>query len=99
MADLIAVGNRVFAAHRDAQAALVRRGIAEGTVVPCDVDALMALIRALTDGLIVQRVMTDVALAPVHDFLWQRVLAPLKREPIAVHPIPDPDRPIEEARP
>lgn len=87
MEALIEVGNRVFEAHRRSQADAVRRGIDEGLVAPCDVDALMALVRALTDGLIVQRVMTDVPLAPVHQFLWDRVLAPLKR---AAAPSPTP---------
>jgi len=38
----------------------------------------MALIRALTDGLLLQRVMTGIDLAPAHDMLWSNLLAPLK---------------------
>ena len=59
MADIFAVGN-VFEAHRNAQAKLVREGIAQGTIRPCDVDALMTLIRSVTDGLLIQRVVTGV---------------------------------------
>ncbi|MFT5430685.1 MAG: hypothetical protein ACI9OJ_001361 [Myxococcota bacterium] len=79
LASMIAVGNRVFEAHRNAQTDDVRRGIETGLVRPCDVDALMALVRSVTDGLLVQRVMTGVPYAPVHNFLWTHVLEPLKR--------------------
>lgn len=90
MTALIDVGNRVFEMHRQAQASLVRAGIAAGTVAPCDVDALMAVLRAATDGLIVQRVMTGLVLAPVHGFIWQHVLAPLV---VDEPPSPTPPRP------
>jgi AcrR family transcriptional regulator len=80
MAQIIDVGNRVFEAHRKAAGELIRRGIADGTVAPCDPDAIVAMIRALTDGLMVQRVMTGVDVAPVHQMLWEHVLRPLKIE-------------------
>ncbi len=80
MKGFIKVGNAVFEAHRQAQVATVKQGIEDGIVHPCDVDALMALTRAITDGLLVQRVMTGVALEPSHDFLWDQILEPLKRE-------------------
>jgi TetR/AcrR family transcriptional regulator len=78
---IIEVGNRVFAPYRQAALDLIEEGVACGTVAPCDADALMALIRAVTDGLLVQRVMTGLELEPVHQFLWEHVLAPLKRQP------------------
>lgn len=78
---LIEVGNSVFEMHRQALAAHVKQGIDEGIVHPCDVDALMALMRSVTDGLLVHRVMTGLELAPVHQFLWDTVLRPLKRDP------------------
>ena len=78
MAEIMDVGNRVFDAHRHAAAALIRRGIDEGTVRPCNPDAVIATIRALTDGLMVQRVMTDLCVEPVHQFLWEHILRPLK---------------------
>jgi len=81
MAAIINIGNRVFEIHRQAQAERVRRGIDEGLVHPCDVDALMATLRAVQDGLIVQRVMLGLDLEPVHDFIWAQLLHPLKRNP------------------
>jgi AcrR family transcriptional regulator len=81
MAAIVDVGNRVFEPHRRAAADLLRQGIDDGAVAPCDVDALMAVIRGLTDGLLVQRVMTGIDLDRVHDFLWSHLLQPLKREP------------------
>lgn len=78
---LMEVGNRVFEPYRRAAADLLREGIANGTVAEHDADSLMAVIRALTDGLLVQRVMTKLDLAPVHDFVWTHLLQPLKREP------------------
>lgn len=81
MSEIIEVGNRVFEAQRRAAVQLLEDGMAAGTVAPCNAEALVNVIRALTDGLMVQRVMTDVDLAPVHDFLWTHVLNPLKRNP------------------
>lgn len=81
MAEIVDVGNRVFAPYRKAAADLIRAGVDAGTVAPCDADALIAVIRALTDGLLVQRVMTGLDLQRVHEFLWTHVLEPLKRTP------------------
>jgi TetR/AcrR family transcriptional regulator len=78
MAEIIDIGNRVFEAHRRAAADRIREGIREGTVAPCDADALVSLVRAVIDGLMVQRLMTGADLAPVHDLLWTHVLLPLK---------------------
>jgi len=80
MSEIIEVGNRVFEAQRRAAVKLLEDGMADGSVVPCDSEALVSVIRALTDGLMVQRVMTDVDLKPVHDFLWTHLLSPLKTE-------------------
>lgn len=78
---IIEVGNKVFAPYRRAALELIERGIEEGTVASCDASALMAVIRALTDGLLVQRVMTGLELLQVHEFLWSHLLEPLKRQP------------------
>jgi AcrR family transcriptional regulator len=78
MSEIIEVGNRVFEAQRRAAVKLLEEGMAAGSVAPCDPEALVNVIRALTDGLMVQRVMTGVDLAPVHDFLWTHLLSPLK---------------------
>ncbi len=80
MARIFDVGDRVFRAQRDAAKELVRAGIEDGTVAPCDPDALVSVIRALTDGLMVQRVMLGTELEPAHDFVWKHLLEPLKRE-------------------
>ncbi|MEZ4225395.1 MAG: TetR/AcrR family transcriptional regulator [Polyangiaceae bacterium] len=79
MAEIIDVGNRVFEAQRRANVRLLQDGMATGAVAPCDAEALVNVIRALTDGLMVQRVMTHVDLGPVHEFLWTHLLRPLKR--------------------
>jgi TetR/AcrR family transcriptional regulator len=83
MAEIIDIGNRVFEAHRRAAADRIREGIHDGTVAPCDADALVSLVRAVIDGLMVQRLMTGAELAPVHELLWTHVLRPLKRTPKA----------------
>ncbi|HJL17052.1 MAG TPA: TetR family transcriptional regulator [Sandaracinaceae bacterium LLY-WYZ-13_1] len=79
MAEIIDVGNRVFEPHRRAAADAIRAAIDEARVEPIDADALIALARAVTDGLMVQRVMTGLDLAPVHRLLWERLFSPLKR--------------------
>ncbi|HSQ63009.1 MAG TPA: helix-turn-helix domain-containing protein [Polyangiaceae bacterium] len=83
MDEIIAIGNRVFEAHRLAAADRIREGIRKGTVAPCDADALVSLVRAVIDGLMVQRLMIGADLAPAHEFLWTHVLLPLKRKPKA----------------
>jgi AcrR family transcriptional regulator len=79
LAAIIEVGNRVFAPYRQAAADAIRAGIEAGTVAPCDPEALIALVRAVIDGLLVQRVMSGLELEPVHDLLWEHLLRPLKR--------------------
>ena len=78
LAEIIAVGDAVFAPYREASIKTLEEGMASGLVRPCDPRALMATIRALTDGLLVQRVMTGIELAPVHSFIWAHLLEPLK---------------------
>ena len=80
LSEIMDVGNRVFEMNRKDAAERLRRGIEQGLVHPCDVDALMSMMRAMSDGLVVQRVMTGIDLGPVHDFLWERVLLPLKTD-------------------
>ncbi len=78
LSEILAVGSAVFEPHRRATSAELRRHMREGTVAPCDPDALMAVVRALIDGLMIQRVTSSVALGPVHTLIWEHVLAPLK---------------------
>ena len=76
---IIAAGNAVFEAHRDDTVARLRAGLREGTVAPCNPEALFACIRALVDGLMVQRVVTHAPLQASHEFIWEHVLRPLKK--------------------
>ncbi|MFK7999380.1 MAG: TetR/AcrR family transcriptional regulator [Polyangiales bacterium] len=76
--ELIRIGNRVFDARRNETAARLREGMKRGVVGPCDPDVLIAAMRALSDGLVIQRVMTGLTLAPVHSLVWEQLLKPLK---------------------
>jgi AcrR family transcriptional regulator len=82
VAEILERANAVFESFRRAAADRVRAGIREGHVVPCDADALVSTVRALVDGLMIQRVTSGLALAPAHDFVWEHLLSPLK----VVHP-------------
>jgi TetR/AcrR family transcriptional regulator len=75
---IVATADAVFEAHRRAAAERLREGIAAGAVSPCDADAVVDLVRAVIDGLMVQRVVTGRALGPVHDLLRDRLLEPLR---------------------
>jgi AcrR family transcriptional regulator len=76
----IEIGNRVFEPHRRAMVERLRCAIADGSMRPCDPEALIQLVRCVNDGLIVQRVMNDIDLGPVHQLFKEQVLAPLKVE-------------------
>lgn len=79
--EIIEIGNRAFEMHRQALTARIRAGIENGIIKPCDPDSLIRICRALVDGLMVQRVMTGCDLAPIHQLLWEGLLAPLKMTP------------------
>lgn len=70
-----------FELDRKAMVARVEAGIEAGIVHPCDARGLIALLRALIDGLTVQRVTTHEPLDAVYEMIWERILAPLKRTP------------------
>ena len=76
---IIEIGNVAFEGRRRQMAQRLRAGIDAGSVAPCDVDSLIRIIRGFNDGLIVQRMMTGCDLAPIHRFIWDHVLSPLKR--------------------
>jgi AcrR family transcriptional regulator len=78
MSEIVQRGANVFEAFRRSAAERVRQGIAEGIVAPCDADALIDVMRALTDGLMVQRVTAGVALGGAHELVWKQLLSPLK---------------------
>ncbi|MBL8608601.1 MAG: TetR/AcrR family transcriptional regulator [Myxococcales bacterium] len=71
----------VFDEARRDMVARVERGIASGVVRPCDARALVSLVRAVIDGLTVQRVTATEPIEPVLTLFWEEVLAPLKIEP------------------
>ncbi len=79
MSILIEIGNQVFEPYRQAAIERITGGIKDGQVKPCDPAALIALVRSMIDGLLVQRVMTGIDLEPVHQLLWTQVLRPLKK--------------------
>jgi AcrR family transcriptional regulator len=79
--DIVRDAADLFAPGRRALVEGLERGIEEGTVAPCDAAAVVALVRAVIDGLTIQRVTSGVPVEPVHRFLWEHVLAPLKCAP------------------
>ncbi|HRG99969.1 MAG TPA: TetR family transcriptional regulator [Polyangiaceae bacterium] len=89
--EILERGTQVFDAFRRAAADRVREGIRAGIVAPCDADALVVTVRALIDGLMIHRVTSPtLALPPVHAFVWDRLLAPLKLAPRAAATAPAP---------
>lgn len=82
VAEILERANAVFESFRRAAADRVRAGIREGHVAPCDPEALVSTVRALIDGLMIQRVTAGLALAPAHDFVWNHLLEPLKLDPV-----------------
>lgn len=81
MAEMIRGASDLFAPSRRALVEGIERGIEDGTVTPCDAKVVVALVRSVIDGLTIQRVTEGTTLEPVHGFLWEHVLAPLKRSP------------------
>ena len=70
-----------FEMHRASMVKLLQVGIDEGTVAPCDPTAIVLMVRAITDGTLIQRVATKTDSTAVYDLLWEAVLAPLRLEP------------------
>ncbi len=83
---IIQIGNQAMEARRQLMGRRCRDAIAAGEMVECDVGSLIRVVRGFIDGLVVQRVMTGCDLAPIHDFIWERVLGPLKLPPGAPRP-------------
>jgi AcrR family transcriptional regulator len=83
--EILARASAVFEPYRRAMADDLRAGIAAGTVAPCDPDALVALVRGLVDGLLIQRVTSGLDLGTVHALVWEGLLAPLKLSPLESH--------------
>lgn len=75
--ELLQSASMVFEAQRQDIVARINAGIRDGTVHPCDPDALVAMSRALIDGLTVQRVLGAPNPERVHELFWKSVLEPL----------------------
>lgn len=78
---IVSQASAFFDADRRAMVQRIERGIADGIVAPCDAKALVSTLRALVDGLTIQRVASRDDLGPVYDLVWERILLPLKRTP------------------
>lgn len=89
--EILQTAAALFDGARRDMIARVEKGIEEGIVHPCDAKALVSLLRALIDGLTVQRLTLGGSIAPVHTMFWERTLLPLKRSP-------SPPRPRSPAR-
>jgi AcrR family transcriptional regulator len=94
MKELVHGAAKIFEAHRRANADRIRAGIEAGLVAPCDPDALVQLVRAVIDGLMLQRVTEGIDLEPVHRLLWENLLAPLARDPQGDAAPIDPTKPL-----
>lgn len=78
---IVEIGNQAFEVHRQALTKRIRDGIESGIIHDCDADSLIRICRAAIDGLMIQRVMNQCDLAPIHKLLWEGLLQPLKRTP------------------
>lgn len=78
-AEILTTASELFEGARRDMVARVERGIEEGIVHPCDAKALVSLMRAVIDGLTIQRVISPRTVPAVHDIFWKTVLEPLKR--------------------
>lgn len=77
-AEIITTASDLFEGQRQDMIARVERGIEEGIVHPCDAKALVSLLRAVIDGLTIQRVVSPRTVPAVHEMFWKTVLEPLK---------------------
>lgn len=58
--------------------ALLQQGIAAGQIADCDVEAVVDLIFALQDGILVQGGVRDLNVEPVFALVEERILSPLR---------------------
>jgi AcrR family transcriptional regulator len=79
-AEIITTASDLFEGARQDMVTRIERGIEEGTVHPCDATALVSLLRAVVDGLAIQRVVSPRTVPAVHEMFWKTVLDPLKRK-------------------
>lgn len=81
VAEILQGASDLFEGARRDMVARVEKGIEDGVVHPCDAKALVALLRAVIDGLTIQRVTSPRSVAPAQELFWETVLSPLKRSP------------------
>lgn len=81
-----------FEAHRSSMVKQLEEGIANGWVAPCSPSTIVLLVRAVIDGLMIQRVATKTNTTPVYEFLWDTVLLPLRRDMPATPSATDGDK-------
>ena len=79
-AQIITTASDLFEGARQDMVQRVERGIEEGLVHPCDAKALVSLLRAVIDGLTIQRVVSPQTVPSVHEMFWKTVLEPLKKK-------------------
>jgi AcrR family transcriptional regulator len=77
-AEIITSASDLFEGARRDMVDRIERGIEEGIVHPCDAKALVSLLRAVVDGLTIQRVVSPRSVPAVHEMFWKTVLEPLK---------------------
>lgn len=78
-AEILSAASELFEGARKDMVVRIERGIEEGIVHPCDAKALVSLLRAVVDGLSIQRVVSPRTVPAVHEIFWSTVLEPLKR--------------------
>ncbi len=79
--EIIQTSRSFFAPRRASFQKGLEQGLTQGTVAPCNPEAVVLMVSALIDGLLVLRITHAGDSASVHHLLWERVLAPLKRSP------------------
>ena len=79
--EILREASALFEGERRDMIARVEKGIDDGCVHPCDAKALVALLRAVIDGLTIQRVVSPRTVAAAQGLFWETVLFPLKRSP------------------
>ncbi len=69
-----------FEPRRRMAVEMLRAGIEDGSVAPCDPEVIVGAVGAFIDGLLIQRITRHTPIEPLHDLLWRSVLEPLRRD-------------------
>lgn len=76
---IIEASRSFFSPRREHFIQQLRRGIDQGLVHPCDPETVVRFVSAVVDGALVQSITHSGPSQPLHTFLWDHVLSPLKR--------------------